>query len=68
MLHHLVVYDQVNIGNTAAAEAAAREVQTQELPYAEKVTGQLVDGSERHIRAGSRPYGNWCIMPGIREY
>ena len=67
-IHHLMVYDQGNLANLAAAECAAREIQTQEIRYAERVTGSNDDSTERHILAGSTSLGNLCIMPAIREF
>ena len=67
-MHYIVCYDQLNIGNLASAEAAAREVQTQEMRYAERITGQHDEMAERSILAGSSSIGNLCIMPALREH
>ena len=66
VLHHAHCYDQLNSGNLACLEAVAREVQTQELRYQDRV---VVDASsERAILAGSTTLGNLCIMPELRVY
>ena len=67
-IHHLVVYDQGNLANLAAAECAAREIQTPETRYAGRVTGSNDDTTERRMLAGSTSLGNLRIMPAIREF
>ncbi len=64
----MICYDQHNLGNNASAECVAREIQTQEIRYAEKVTGALDETSECHILSGAMSYGNLCIMPAVREF
>ena len=68
ILHFALVYDQLNIGNSAALEATARELQTLELRYQDRIVGAGYDHSERSILSGSQTIGNLCIMPEIREF
>ena len=67
VFHHAMVYDQLNLGNLASLEAIARELQIQELRWADRVGGGESE-SERSIITGSVGYGNLCVMPAIRGY
>ena len=66
ILHLANVYDQLNGGNVACLEQAAREVQIQELRYADRVIQDV--NSERAILSGALTLGNLCIMPQLRAY
>ncbi len=66
ILHLANVYDQLNGGNVACLEQAAREVQIQELRYADRVIQDV--NSERAILSGALTLGNLCIMSQLRAY
>jgi len=67
-LELMLCYDQYHIGNSAAAEKLARDLQMQEERYADKINGQREGSEEAAIFGGVGTRGNLCICPELKAH
>ena len=67
-LELMLCYDQFHIGNSAAAEKLARDLQMQEERYADRVTTAKEGSEEAAIFGGLGTRGNLCICPELKAH
>ena len=67
-LELMLCYDQYHIGNSAAAEKLARDLQMQEERYSDRVTNAKEGSEEAAIFGGLGSRGNLCICPELKAH
>eukprot|EP00973_Karenia_brevis_P088537 12275871-Karenia_brevis.AAC.1 len=69
LLQTMVCYDQLDIGNLAAAEIIARQLQIVEEKWKDRFTGKD-DGLEMSLYSGysGTGRGQLCICPALNEW
>ena len=67
-LELMMCYDQFHVGNSAAAEKIAQDLQMQQERYAERISTMKEGNEEAAICGGQATRGNLCICPDLKAH